>query len=93
MPRFSRKSHVASGLVVGLTVGIGITVVAVAPTVAASAEDADYVVWRRTVGATAAGDFNHDGDVDAADYVIWQRQSASGSCLTSCDLKTTALWG
>ncbi len=39
----------------------------------------DYLVWQRTLGATAAsttsftGDFDSDGDVDGRDFLIWQR--------------------
>jgi CubicO group peptidase (beta-lactamase class C family) len=32
----------------------------------------DYVIGAVTGPATLAGDFNHDGRVDAADYIVWR---------------------
>jgi hypothetical protein len=46
---------------------------------------ADYVVWRKFLGATAhpsappamPGDYNVDSTVDAADYVVWRKTEGS----------------
>jgi hypothetical protein len=37
----------------------------------------DYVIAAVTAPVTLAGDFNHDGRVDATDYVIWRDNPAT----------------
>jgi len=94
MATFSRNSHIAGGLLAGLTI-VAVGFVGAAGAAAAAPVDGnDFLIWQKGFATTQSADFDNDGDVDGRDFLIWQRQSTSDpSCLTPCELKTTALWG
>jgi Lysyl oxidase len=39
-----------------------------------SVDAADYILWRKSVGAGSGGDADGDGDTDSDDYNIWRQQ-------------------
>ena len=79
------KFRIASGLVAGLTIGVTVTALAVAPAGTASADSGDYLLWQRQFGTSPAADFDHDGDVDGSDFLAWQRTTSRDTTADAAD--------